>query len=168
MRAGPQLEPSPKALIISQNYVYVSHPPRRNSWSPWGASMSSHSNSFVKIPRRSLTSQQATWIRDIVLANPDWADVNLENLHIVAECGCGCRSVVLEEPPQLQNPKFLGHQGLVGEISLGIKVDGREDVISVLLHFAEGSLSLLEVIWYNEDPIPATWTEISRDISVGR
>jgi len=58
---------------------------------------------------------------------------------------------------------------LVGEISLGINAGGREDVISVLLHFAEGSLSLLEVIWYNfPEPIPATWVETSSQISVGR
>jgi hypothetical protein len=131
--------------------------------------MSNDPTSYVRIPQRPPTSQEAAWIRDIVLANPDWADVDLGNLHVVAECGCGCRSVVIEEPPQPQNPKFLGHQGLVGEVSLGINVDGKEDVISVLLHFAEGSLSLLEVVWYNfPQPIPATWTEISRHISVGR
>jgi hypothetical protein len=131
--------------------------------------MSSDPRTYVRIPRRPLTSQEAAWIRDIVLSNPDWADVNLENLHIVAGCTCGCRSVVLEEPPRPQNPRFVGHQGLVGEISLGINVDGKEDVISVLLHFAEGSLSLLEVVWYNfPDPIPATWTETSRHVSVGR
>jgi hypothetical protein len=67
-----------------------------------------------------------------------------------------------------RDPPPLGHQGLVGKITLGIKVDGRDDVISVLLHFAEGSLSLLEVVWYNfPDPVPSTWIETSRNISVG-
>jgi hypothetical protein len=130
--------------------------------------MSSDPGSYARIPPRPPTSQEAAWIRDIVLCNPDWADVDLENLHIVAECTCGCRSVVLEEPAQPQNPRFIGHQGLVGEISLCIELDGRKEVMSVLLHFAEGSLSLLEVIWHNDEPIPATWTEISRHIDAGR
>jgi len=38
----------------------------------------------------------------------------------------------------------------------------------VLLHFAEGSLSLLEVAWYNfPHPIPSVWTEITRVVLVG-
>jgi hypothetical protein len=75
---------------------------------------------------------------------------------------------VLEKPPKPQNPKFVGRQGLVGEIELGVKIQGQDDVISVLLHFTEGSLSLLEMVWYNfPDPIPSVWTEISRHISVG-
>ena len=86
----------------------------------------------------------------------------------MAECDCGCRSVVLEEPSQPQNPKLVGHQGLVGEISLAVKVNGQDDVISVLLHFAEGSLSLLEVVWYNfPEPVPRSWTEVSRTVSAG-
>jgi hypothetical protein len=57
---------------------------------------------------------------------------------------------------------------MVGEIELGINLDGRNDVISVLLHFAEGSLSLLEVIWYNfPEPVPSTWKEINREVCIG-
>jgi hypothetical protein len=124
-------------------------------------------SSYAKVARRPLTRQEATWIHELVSANPRWADVEITDLHVIAECTCGCRSVVLENPPRPQNPTLLGHQGLVGEIELGVKIEGKDDVISVLLHFAEGSLSLLEVIWYNfPDPIPSTWTEISRHISV--
>jgi hypothetical protein len=94
--------------------------------------------------------------------------VDITDLHSVAECTCGCRSVVLEKPPKPQNPELVGHQGLVGEIELTVKIQEQDDVISVLLHFAEGSLSLLEEVWDNfPDPIPAVWTEISRRISVG-
>ena len=51
---------------------------------------------------------------------------------------------------------------------MGIRIDGRDDVISVLLHFAEGSLSLLEVVWYNfPEPVPPTWKEITREVRVG-
>ena len=124
--------------------------------------------SYNKVPRRPLTSQEAAWIHEIVLVNPLWADTEISDLCVIAECTCGCRSVVLEEPANPQNSKLVGHQGLVGEIQLTIKIDRHDDVISVLLHFAEGSLSLLEVVWYNfPDPIPSSWTEISRHVSVG-
>jgi hypothetical protein len=103
--------------------------------------------SYVKVVPMPLTSQEIEWVREIVLSNPQWADTELTNLRVMAECTCGCRSGMLEKPTQAQNSKLIGHQGLVGEIELGIKLDGHEDVISVLLHFAEGSLSLLEVVW---------------------
>ena len=129
--------------------------------------MSNGHSSFVKISRRPTTPQEQEWIREIVLSNPQWADAELGDLFVVAACTCGCRSVVIEAPPQPQNPRLVGHQGLVGAIDLGVRVDGKDDVISVLLHFAEGSLSLLEVVWYNfPDPVPPSWTETSRRISV--
>jgi hypothetical protein len=122
--------------------------------------------SYEKVSRRPLTSQEETWVRELILANPQWADAEILDPHVVAECDCGCRSVVLEEPSQPQNSKLVGHQGLVGELSLAVNVNGQDDVISVLLHFAEGSLSLLEVVWYNfPKPIPRSWTEISRTVS---
>jgi hypothetical protein len=123
--------------------------------------------SYAEVPRRTLTSQEAAWVRELVLANPEWADVEIADLYVVAQCTCGCRSVVLEKPPKPQNPKLVGHQGLVGEIELNVTIQGQNDVISVLLHFAEESLSLLEVVWYNfPDPIPSSWTEVSRSISI--
>ena len=130
--------------------------------------MSPEHSSYVEVVPRPLTLQETEWVREIVLSNPQWADVELTNLRVVAECTCGCRSVVLEKPPQAQNSRLIGHQGLVGALELGIKLDGQEDVITVLLHFAEGSLSLLEVVWYNfPEPIPRSWTEISRTVSAG-
>jgi hypothetical protein len=130
--------------------------------------MTKNHSSYVEIPRRPLTAQEAGWIRELVQANTQWADVKITDLHVVGECMCGCRSIVLEKPAKPQNPKLIGHQGLVGEIELDVKIHGKDDVISVLLHFAEGSLSLLEVVWYNfPDPIPPAWTEVSRQVSVG-
>jgi hypothetical protein len=76
--------------------------------------------------------------------------------------------VVLEQPEQVQSPRFIGHQGLVGEMNLDVRFAGRDDVVSILLHYAEGSLSLLEVIWYNfPEPVPAKWTELGRNLQVG-
>jgi hypothetical protein len=130
-------------------------------------STTAHS-SFVEVERRPVTAEEQAWIRDIVSANPHWADVWLGDLFVVAECACGCRSVVLEQPKHVQNPRFINHQGLVGEMDLDIRFDAREDVVSVLLHYAEGSLSLLEVIWYNfPEPVPANWAELGRNVHVG-
>ncbi|MGB6876823.1 MAG: hypothetical protein WBD87_12415 [Candidatus Acidiferrales bacterium] len=107
-------------------------------------------------------------MREIVLCNPQWADVELADLRVSAECTCGCRSVVIEEPAQAQNSKLVGHQGLVGQMDLTIRLNDHEDVVSVLLHFADGSLSLLEVVWYNfPNPVPRSWTEVSRTVSPG-
>ena len=127
----------------------------------------SHS-SFISVERRHVTTEELAWIHDIVSANPAWADFELGEIFVVAECTCGCRSVVLEEPEHVQNPGMVGHQGLVGEIDVSIRFDGRDDVVSVLLHHAEGSLSLLEIIWYNfPEPVPRQWIELGRDLRVG-
>jgi hypothetical protein len=123
---------------------------------------------LIKVERRRLTPEEEVWIRDIVHANPKWADANLGELFVAAECNCGCRSIMLEDPGHVQNPKLIGHQGLVGEIDIRIRFDTREDIVSVLQHYAEGSLSLLEVVWYNfPEPVPRKWTELSRDLRTG-
>jgi hypothetical protein len=101
-------------------------------------------SSFVRIERRRITSEEEGWIRDIVSANPNWSDVQLGDLFVVAECTCGCRSVVLEEPENVQNAGLIGHQNLVGTMDLKVRVDAGEDFVSILLYFAEGSLSMLE------------------------
>ncbi len=130
--------------------------------------MSPSHSSYVNIVPRFLTAQETGWVREIVLSNPQWADVELTDLRVMAECTCGCRSVVIEEPVRAQNSKLLGHQGLVGSMDLGVRLNDHEGVITVLLHFADGSLSLLEVVWYNfPKPVPRSWIEIGRTISVG-
>lgn len=122
----------------------------------------------MNIPRRPLTPEEFEWVRAFVLSNPQWADVQIPELYVTAECTCGCRSVVLEEPPIAQNPRLVGHQGLVGRMSLAIRFDGRDDVVSVLLHYAEGSLSLLEVVWFNfPEPVPRSWVEMDRSTNSG-
>ena len=129
--------------------------------------MSKDPGSYITVPRRLLSPQDHEYVRTIVSSNSQWSDVSFGELFAVAACTCGCRSAVIEAPPHPQNPKLVGHQGLVGGIDLSVKVDGGDEVISVLLHFAEGSLSLLDIIWYNfPRPIPAVWIETNRRISV--
>lgn len=130
--------------------------------------MTAEHSSFVNVAPRPLTAQELDWVRQIILSNPQWSDVELKDLQVVAECTCGCRSVVLGKPVETQNPRLTGHQGLVGQLDLGIRLNDRKDVVTVLLHFADGSLSLLEVVWYNfPEPVPRSWIEVSRNVSPG-
>jgi hypothetical protein len=125
-------------------------------------------SSLVEVERRHVTDEEQGWIRDIVSANPTWADMQFEDLFVVAECTCGCRSVVLEAPENVQNPGLIGHQNLVGAVDLKVRFDAGEDFVSILLHYAEGSLSMLEVIWYNfPAPVPRKWIELDRDLRIG-
>jgi Ni/Fe-hydrogenase subunit HybB-like protein len=121
--------------------------------------------SYVDVPRRSVTDEENGWIRDLVAANEEWRNVRIEPLFVIAACTCGCRSVVLEQPTIAERPELVGHQGLVAEMSLRIQTESIEDVVSVLLLHANGSLSVLEVVWYNfPDPVPPAWTELNREV----
>ncbi len=123
---------------------------------------------FIAVPRRPLTTQEVEWVTEIVLVSPQWADVSLGSLHVIAECASEPRSVVFEEPEQPQTPPLVGHQGLVGEIDLAILHGGKKELVTILLHHADGSLSLLEVIWYNfPEPVPQTWNVVSREVRPG-
>jgi hypothetical protein len=131
--------------------------------------MSSAHNSWTDVPRRAITEEERKWVQEIVSANPDWADVTIGELHVVKQCTCGCRSVVLEEPSFVQNPKFSQQQGLIGEIDIHVYLeDGKDDYVSVLLHQSRGKLTYMEVIWYNfPEPVPLHWIEIRREVRVG-
>lgn len=126
-------------------------------------------NTLETVPKRQLSQQELQWVRDIISANPDWADADLGELYVVKQCICGCRTVVFDEPPFVQNPKLAEHQNVVGEIDLHVALDdGGDDYISVLLHQSWGKLTYLEVIWYNfPEPVPSHWTEIGREVRAG-
>jgi hypothetical protein len=130
--------------------------------------MPAEHNTLVSVPKRKLTEQEAEWVRDIVSANPQWADVNLGELYIVKQCNCGCRTVVFEEPLFVQNPRMSEHQNVVGEIDLHVQLeDGKESYVSVLLHHSWGKLTYLEVIWYEfPEPVPSRWTELEREARI--
>ncbi len=104
-------------------------------------------------------------MRDIIAANPDWADVNLGN-YADMECVCGCRTVVFAEPAFVQNPKGgEACRTLPGQSTCHVALDdGKDDYISVLLHHSWGKLTYLEVIWYNfrDSRMPSHWTELGR------
>ena len=102
-------------------------------------------SSFVPVVSRSLSPRETDLIQSLTSINPGWAGVETTSLRVIAECQCGCQSVVLALPPEPQNRKGIGHQGPIGEITLSIRGGRGDDIITVLLHQAEGSLSLLEV-----------------------
>ena len=122
----------------------------------------------VEVQRRPVSVEEDGWIRDLVAASPEWRGVSIAPLFVIGECSCGCRSVALEQPALPQRPTLVGHQGLVADMSMTVQLDDSEDVVSVLLLHANGSLSALQVVWYNfPDPVPRTWTELSREIRLG-
>jgi len=125
-------------------------------------------NTLVDVPKRILAEQEAQWVRDIVSANPEWADVNLGELYVVKQCICGCRTAVFEEPIFVQNARVSGHQDVVGEIDLHIRLeDGKDSYVSVLLHHSWGKLTYLDVIWYEfPEPVPSRWTELRREVRI--
>lgn len=122
---------------------------------------------YVEVSRRPTTEEEDGWVRYLVAANPEWRDVLIGPLFVIAECSCGCRSVVFDQPEVPEMPKLVGHQGLVAEMSMKVRFGESEDVVSILLLHANGSLSTLEVVWYNfPDPVPQAWTELNREVRI--
>jgi hypothetical protein len=94
------------------------------------------------IEPRSLSSQERSWIREILEKNPQWADVDLNAAQVIAQCDCGkCRTVFLNSPSP-QNPLLVGTKGWVGRIEIMTTDDF---MITVGLDQSEGSLSGLYV-----------------------
>ncbi len=123
---------------------------------------------FIAVTPRPPSRQQLEWVKEIVLAAPQWTDVSLGSLRIIGECASEKRTVVFEKPDQPQNPPLVGHQGLVGEINLSILHEKHKEPVTILLHYADGSLSLLELIWYNfPEPVPESWTEVGHEVQAG-
>lgn len=76
-------------------------------------SVATEHNSLIDVPKRSLTPQEEEWVSEIVISNSAWADVDLGELFVIAECTCGCRSIILEEPAFVQNPKVSTQKTVV-------------------------------------------------------
>jgi hypothetical protein len=91
-------------------------------------------DSMAPVERRSLTLREAEFVHSLTSISRGWAHVDVASLRVIAECQCGCQSVMLAEPAEPQNPTGVGHQGPIGELSLSIRTDHGGDVVSVLLH----------------------------------
>lgn len=113
--------------------------------------------------RRPLTSQEKTWVNEIVSANEEWADIDIPELFTVGMCSCGCRSFDFERTSEPQNPTFAGRQGDVGILYIITKDD---HVITIILFHQDGFLSGLDVIWEMGEPMPERWEEARRILSV--
>ena len=91
---------------------------------------------------RPLTAREELWIREILEHNPRWADVDLMDTRVVAECDCGnCGSVYLESSAA-QNPGLVGTKGYVGRIEIRTIDDFG---ITITLDQKDGRLSELHV-----------------------
>ena len=74
--------------------------------------------------------------------NPRWADVDLNDTQVVAECDCGkCKTVYLDNSSP-QNPSLSGTKGYIGRIEI-ITYD--DFLITVTLDQKDGKLSELYV-----------------------
>jgi hypothetical protein len=94
------------------------------------------------IEPRSLSSQEVSWIREIVENNPHWADADLNEVRVVAQCDCGkCRTVFFNGSSP-QNPLLVGTKGWVGRIEIRTTDDFG---ITVALDQLDGSLSGLYI-----------------------
>lgn len=111
--------------------------------------------------RRPLTEQEKEWVNAILQTNKTWADVNLAEIYVDAECTCGCHTVHLERPAQPQNAKtaHLAHE-TVGMMWI---ITERGKTVGITLHAKYGSLGELEVVYQeNAERWPPTWHEVSR------
>lgn len=94
------------------------------------------------ITSRPLSVREQAWIREILEHNPRWADVDLGDTQVVAECDCGkCMTVYLESSAP-QNPSLAGTKGCIGRIEISTVDDF---LITVTLDQKDGRLSELYV-----------------------
>ena len=123
---------------------------------------------WVPIARRPLTERERGWVTEILNVNKLWADVTVGDLFAVGKCGCGCGTVVLERPPEPQNPRMAGKWGPVGFIYIFTRNRG---LVTVMLYHDKGYLSILEAVYddYEKDfqPLPETWEEAQRTVESG-
>lgn len=121
-----------------------------------------HGN-WIEMEKRPLTEQERSWVSAILSVSKEWADVNVDPLFATGRCPCGkCRSIRLEAPTRPQNP--LSKLRLIGEID--IQTD-EGDLLTIMLHARNGSLSELEVINdHSFKAVPERWKEVSRWVTV--
>lgn len=94
------------------------------------------------IEPRHLSIRERTWVREILEHNPRWADVDANDIMVVARCGCGtCQSIYFDSPLP-QNPSLAGTKGYIGRIEI-MTSDGF--LITVTLDQLDGRLSELYV-----------------------
>ncbi len=113
---------------------------------------------------RALTERERGWISDILKANAEWREVDLNRTQVIAEDeGKEGVSFILQAP-ELENPKTRTRQESVGELWIQTE-DGCS--INIQLSQFEGRLRELYVLFV--DPkhpkrrLPESWVEVSRE-----
>jgi hypothetical protein len=112
---------------------------------------------------RPLNAFELPWVQEILEGHPDWANADLGNTRVVAECDCGnCSAVYLEaEFPQI--PHLHGTRGYIGRIEVRTNNDFG---ITVTLDQRDGRLDQLYVDFLDisekgDRPRPLKWQEIA-------
>jgi hypothetical protein len=98
------------------------------------------------ITPRPLLLQEKSWIREIMHCNSRWADADLGNAQVVAQCDCGtanCKTIYLHSA-EPQNPSLTGTKGYIGRIEIRTADDFG---ITVTLDQKDGHLSELYVLF---------------------
>ena len=119
------------------------------------------------IEPRSLSSQERSWIREILEKHPQWADVDLNAAQVIAQCDCGkCKTVFLASLAS-QNRLLAGTKGWVGRIEIMTTDDF---MITVGLDQNEGNLSglyvdALDLRELEDRSFPDQWHEIAHVVT---
>ena len=100
---------------------------------------------FIAVPRRPLTTQEVEWVTEIVLISPQWADVSLGSLYVIRELRLGASVCGVREAGAAADSSSepVIRAWWVKSISQSY-TGGKKEPLTILLHYADGSLSLLE------------------------
>lgn len=120
------------------------------------------------IKARSLSPQEQSWIREILAHNQRWADVDIGDAQVVAQCDCNtknCKTVYLDSP--LPQNSFTHSKGYLGRIEI-MTVD--DFLITVTLDQEDGKICELYVDFLDlHEPgnriAPDQWQEKSHTVT---
>ena len=119
------------------------------------------------ISPRPLSTQERSWIREILERNPQWADVDLGDSQAVAHCNCGkCRTIYLQGSAP-QDPSLVGTRGYIGRIEI---VTTDHFLITITLDHSEGTLielyiDPLDLLEPGNRILPDQWQEKSHSVT---
>src|SRR5580704_6550476 len=118
------------------------------------------------ISPRPLSTQEQSWIREILEQNPRWADVDVGDTQAIAECDCGsCKTIYLQSSAP-QNPSLAGTRGYIGRIEI---MTADDFMITITLDQFDGILSELDVnpldlLEPGTRTLPVRWQEKSHRV----
>ena len=118
------------------------------------------------IEPRPLTEQERGWVQEILESHPDWADVDVSSMEVIAVCGCGKCGTIYFGNKLPQNPRLQGTRGYIGRIYINTT---NEFFIEITLDQIDGNISELYVNYVDVSPAgdrtsPGLWKELSHKV----